>query len=66
MKTLGPQNTTPNARDDEELGEEEYDEFTMLERLETLREDMEDLGVTNLPELIERIEELHRSLDKQI
>ena len=45
------------------FGEEQYDEFTMLERLETLREDMEDLGVTSLQELIERIKILHRKLD---
>ena len=37
----------------------------MLERLETLREDMEDLGITNLQELIERIEQLHRQLDNK-
>jgi len=65
MKTPEPGNNTPNERDDEEFGEEEYDDFTMLERLETLREDMEDLGITNLPELIERIEKLHRSLDNK-
>jgi len=65
MKIPDPQNTTPNEQDDEELGEAEYDEFTMLERLETLREDMEDLGVANLPELIERIEKLHHALDEQ-
>ena len=65
MKTPGPQNNTPNERDDEEFGEEKYDEFTMLERLETLREDMEDVGITNLHELIERIEELHRQLDNK-
>jgi hypothetical protein len=63
MKTPDPQNSTPNERDDEEFCAQDYDEFTMLERLETLREDMEDLGVTNLSELIERIEKLHRSLD---
>jgi hypothetical protein len=48
--------------DDEDLGE--YDEFDMLERLETLREDMEELGVTTLAEVIQRINEIHRRLDK--
>jgi len=33
------------------------------ERSETLREDMEDLKVTTLSELIQRIEALHRKLD---
>ncbi|HZR39949.1 MAG TPA: hypothetical protein VFB12_07540 [Ktedonobacteraceae bacterium] len=49
--------------DDEEFGEEEYDTLELLERLETLREDMEDLGVTTLQEVIQRIEELHSQLD---
>ena len=40
-----------------------YEEMELLERLETLREDMEDLKVTTLSELIQRIEELHRRLD---
>ncbi len=35
----------------------------LLERLESLREDMEDLGVTTLAEVIQRIEEMHRKLD---
>jgi hypothetical protein len=43
----------------------EYDEMELLERLETLREDMEDLLVTTLAEVIQRIEELHRKLDNQ-
>jgi hypothetical protein len=34
-----------------------------LELLESLREDMEDLGVTTLAEIIERIEALHKKLD---
>jgi hypothetical protein len=52
-----------NYTDSEDFDEEEYDDFTLLERLETLREDMEDLGITILQELIERIEKLHRQLD---
>ncbi len=43
----------------------EYEEMELLERLETLREDMEDLRVTTLAEVIQRIEELHRKLDIQ-
>ncbi|HLH61916.1 MAG TPA: hypothetical protein VKV20_09545 [Ktedonobacteraceae bacterium] len=48
---------------DDDLGGEEYDVMELLERLETLREDMEDLGVTTLAEVIERIDQLHRQLD---
>ena len=46
-----------------DLDQNEYDEMELLERLETLREDMEDLGVSTLAEVIQRIEELHRRLD---
>ena len=42
-----------------------YGEMELLERMETLREDMEDLKVTTLSELIQRIEELHRRLDRK-
>ncbi len=42
----------------------EYADMELLERLETLCEDMEDLRVTTLSELIQRIEELHRKLDQ--
>ena len=47
----------------DEVDEVEYAEMDLLERLETLREDMEELGVTTLAEVIQRIEELHRRLD---
>jgi len=53
-----------NAKDDLE-DEEEYDDLEILERLEGLREDMEDLGVTTLKEVIQRIEELNRKLDRK-
>ena len=49
---------------DEEL-DEEYDDLELLERLESLREDMEDLGIRTLDELIKRIDELHNQLDAQ-
>jgi DNA-binding transcriptional regulator YbjK len=44
--------------------DEEYDEMELLERLETLREEMEDLGVSTLSEVIERIKALHEKLDE--
>ncbi len=51
---------------DEGFDEEEaYDDLELLERLESLREDMEELGVTTLSEVIERIATLHRQLDEQ-
>ncbi len=48
---------------EEEWDEEEYSEMEQLEMLESIREDMEELGVTTLQEVIARIEELHRRLD---
>lgn len=41
----------------------EYSEMERLEMLESLREDMEELGVNTLQEVIARIEELHQRLD---
>ena len=52
-------NDLPFAVDDEE-----YDKMELLERLEALREDMEDLGVSTLAEVIQRIEEMHGRLDR--
>lgn len=46
-----------------DFDDEEYSEMELLEMLESLREDMEDLGVTTLQEVIERIQELHQRLD---
>lgn len=43
--------------------DDEYSDMEVLEILESLREDMEELGVTTLQEVIERIEELHQKLD---
>jgi hypothetical protein len=43
----------------------EYSVMELLERLESLREDMEDLGVTTLDEVFQRIKELHQKLDKK-
>jgi hypothetical protein len=53
-----------NVDNNEEMDGEEYDEMEVLERLEALREDMEDLRVSTLAEVIQRIEEMHRRLDR--
>ena len=54
-----------SQRDGDEPTTVEYDEMELLERLETLREDMEELGITSLAQLVERIEHLHRRLDER-
>jgi hypothetical protein len=46
-----------------DFDDEEYSDMELLEMLESIREDMEDLGVTTLQEVIARIQELHRRLD---
>ena len=51
--------------DADALSEQDYDDMELLERLETLREDMEELGVTTLAELLQRIEEMYKRLDTQ-
>jgi hypothetical protein len=45
--------------------EDEYSDMERLEWLESLREDMEELGVSTLQEIITRIEALHRKLDQR-
>ena len=35
---------SPNMEDADALSEQDYDDMELLERLETLREDMEELG----------------------
>ena len=47
-----------------EEGNDEYRLMLLLERLESLREDMLELGVRSLEEVERRIEELHRRLDE--
>lgn len=51
--------------DEEEFDQEEFDEMELLERLESLREDMEDLGVSTLAQVNQRIAELHKKLDNR-
>lgn len=47
------------------LDREEYEMLLLLEQLETLREDMEELGVTSLAEIEARIAALQRALDRR-
>jgi len=50
---------------DEEFDPAEYDTMLKLERLETVEEEMLDLGVTTLDDVRRRIAELHRELDDE-
>jgi hypothetical protein len=58
----------PKKKQDSEedaFDEAEYDDMELLERLESLREDMEDLSINTLAEVVQRINELHAALDKK-
>ena len=43
----------------------EYDTMLELERLESLEEEMMELGVTSLDDIRQRIAELHHALDEE-
>jgi hypothetical protein len=60
-----PKDQQPSLEMYVEEDEAEFTEMELLERLESLREDMEDLGVSTLAEVMQRIEELHRQLDQK-
>lgn len=66
MSTRDPKGQQQRYESDgDNFGDEEYDDMELLEHLESLREDMEDLGVNTLAEVIQRIKELHQKLDKR-
>ena len=46
----------------EDLDNEEYDTMALLDQLESLEEEMEELGVTTLDEVRQRIRDLHERL----
>ena len=51
-----------DLEDEDDFDPREYDEMMHLERLESLEEDMVDLGVTTLDEVRQRIRNLHHQL----
>ncbi|MBF6590675.1 MAG: hypothetical protein IVW57_09110 [Ktedonobacterales bacterium] len=51
--------------DEEEFEPEEYDTLLRLERLESVEEEMMELGITTLEEVRQRIADLHRELDER-
>jgi len=52
-----------NEQEDESFDPAEYDALLQLERLESLEEDMAELGVATLEEVRQRIATLHREID---
>jgi hypothetical protein len=55
----------PDDRLESVTDTEEYDELMQLERLESLEEEMMELGVTTLDEVRQRIADLHRDMDEK-
>ena len=47
---------------DEDREEDEYGEMMLLEQLESLEEEMMELGVTSLDEVRQRIRDLHADM----
>lgn len=48
----------------DELEKQEYELMMELEQMETLKEEMEELGVTSLAEVEARMRELNQKLDR--
>jgi hypothetical protein len=68
MSANGERAPTQPADDNEQQEDEsfdpaEYDALLQLERLESLEEDMLELGVTTLEEVRQRIATLHREIE---
>ena len=51
--------------EDEDFDPREYNTMLDLERLESLEEEMQELGVTNLDDVRRRIADLHSRLDEE-
>jgi hypothetical protein len=57
------ENKRPEGTDADDFDPHEYEAMIQLERLESLEEDMIELGVTTLDDVRRRIAELNRELD---
>lgn len=65
-----PHANGPRADDADELDltdvdPQEYDMLMRLERLESLEEEMMEMGIASLDEVRQRIADLHRQLDEE-
>jgi hypothetical protein len=71
MTSSNGRDTGKNRTDDDELDADkdfdptEYDTMLQLERLESIEDEMNELGVRTIDEVRARIEELHRELDQR-
>ena len=58
-------NDALDERDDEDFDPAEYNTLVELERLESLEEEMKELGVTSLDDIRRRIDGLNAQLDDE-
>jgi hypothetical protein len=63
--TNGPRADDADELDLSEIEPEEYDMLMRLERLESLEEEMMEMGIASLDEVRQRIADLHRQLDEE-
>jgi hypothetical protein len=63
--TNGPRADDTDELDLSEVDPQEYDMLMRLERLESLEEEMMEMGIASLDEVRQRIADLHRQLDEE-
>ena len=61
----GPRADDADDLDLSEIDPQEYDMLMRLERLESLEEEMMEMGIASLDEVRQRIADLHRQLDEE-
>ena len=61
----GDKKAGDELQDDADFDPAEYDTMLQLERLESIEEEMNELGVRTLDEVRKRIDELNRKLDQE-
>jgi hypothetical protein len=59
------ENEPEDLEDDNDFDPGEYNTLIELERLESLEEEMQELGVTSLDDIHRRIDELNAQLDEE-
>ena len=63
--TNGPRADDADELDLTDVDPQEYDMLMRLERLESLEEEMMEMGIASLDEVRQRIADLHRQLDEE-
>ncbi len=61
----GAKRVDDQTGEDQDFDPKEYDTMLELERLESIEEEMTELGVSTLDDVRRRIRELHEQLDEE-